>query len=154
MNKLYLLLDYIIHVWYKCLPTMRDGVMLNKIVLHFLNGGIAKGSTLNLSFDNRLFHYTDKNTNEIILVDPRKLKGVFFVRSYDGNPGYQERYDIERAGLGLRVMVTFKDGETLIGYTPARFQGGTGFFLFVPDANSNNERVFILKAATKEVLLS
>jgi hypothetical protein len=128
--------------------------MQNKVVLHFLNGGIAKGSTLNFFRNKKLFHYTDSHTQEIIVVEPRKLKGIFFVKSYDGNPGYRERPDVERAGLGMKVKVFFKDGETLVGYTSSRPQGKTGFFLFLPDAKSNNEKVFVIHAATERVLLT
>jgi hypothetical protein len=148
-----LFLDYDIHIWYKCFPTSEKNIMQNKIVLHFLNGGIAKGTTLNFFRDKDLFHFTDKNTRETVMVEPEKLKGIFFVRNYDGNPGYRERYDVDRAGLGMKLMVTFNDGETLVGYTSMRPQGRTGFFLFVPDANSNNEKVFVLNSATEKILL-
>lgn len=128
--------------------------MQNKVVLHFLNGEIVKGTTLNFFREEKLFHIIDRETERDRMVDPRTLKGVFFVKSFDGNPEYRERHDVDRAGLGKKVRVSFKDGECLVGYTTEVSGERLGFFLFVPDVSSNNEKVFVMKVATRTILLS
>ncbi|WDT81885.1 MAG: hypothetical protein MPW14_09280 [Candidatus Manganitrophus sp.] len=75
------------------------------------------------------------------------------MKCFDGNPTYKERIDVERPGLGRRVMVCFKDGENLFGYTTGVSPGRKGFFLFFSDPENNNEKVFVLTAATDDVLL-
>lgn len=125
----------------------------NQIVLHFLNGEIVKGNTHSFYPDRKWFLVTDRSSGQTIMVDTAKLKAIFFVKTFDGNPAYRERYDIERTGLGKKVLVSFKDGETLIGYTTALSPDRTGFYLFVSDPLSNNEKVFVITAAAEDVLL-
>jgi hypothetical protein len=45
-------------------------------------------------------------------------------------------------------MVEFKDGEVLFGYTLTYTSQGIGFFVFPGDPESNNEKVFVIHAAT------
>lgn len=54
-------------------------------------------------------------------------------------------------GFGKKIQVRFKDGETLIGYTQGYSPARTGFILFPADEKSNNDRVFVIKAAAEEV---
>ena len=69
-----------------------------------------------------------------------------------GSKDYNEEKDLANArGQGRRVVVTFKDGETVagftIGYTPER----PGFFVIPVDPASNNLRVFVVNAAVAKV---
>ncbi|MBI3804631.1 MAG: hypothetical protein HY282_12810 [Nitrospirae bacterium] len=128
--------------------------MKNKIVLHYLDGHIVKGTTCDFSSDKSWFHVTKRNTGETIRVYPSELKGIFFVKSYEGNWYHGERYDIHRPGLGRKVMVCFKDGENLFGYTTGVGPERRGFFLFFSDPRSNNEKVFVMTAATEDVRLA
>lgn len=128
--------------------------MKNKIVLHFLDGHILKGTTCDFSAEKNWFHFTKKTTGEMIKIDPSQLKGIFFVKSYEGNWFHGERYDVNRPALGKKVMVCFKDGESLVGYTTGLSPGRKGFFVFLSDPRSNNEKVFVLTAATQDILLS
>jgi len=47
--------------------------------------------------------------------------------------------------------VVFKDGEVLMGTTTGYQPGRSGFFIVPADSGSNNERCYIVTAATKEV---
>jgi hypothetical protein len=51
-------------------------------------------------------------------------------------------------------MVEFKDGEVLFGYTLTYSSQGFGFFVFPGDPGSNNEKVFVVHAATASVKLT
>ena len=125
--------------------------MQNRIVLHYCDRRVVKGSTGDFFPDKQWFHFTDNDTVETSRVDITKLKGIFFVKDYGGNSKYQERYDGDRKGLGKRVKVTFNDGEAIIGYTPGFSPQKPGFFLFPSDANSNTEKIFVIIAATEEI---
>ncbi|TAK09217.1 MAG: hypothetical protein EPO39_02875 [Candidatus Manganitrophaceae bacterium] len=127
--------------------------MRNKIVLHYLDGQILKGTTCNFSADKEWFHLTKRNTGQTIKVNPSQLKGVFFVKSFDGNRAHRERYGIHRPGLGRKVSVSFKDGENVIGHTTGVSPDKKGFFVFFSDPISNNEKVFVLTAATHNIRL-
>jgi hypothetical protein len=125
--------------------------MLNRIVLHYRDGRIMKGSTGDFSSDKPWFHFTERDTEKTCKVDITKLKGIFFVKDYEGSPGYGERYEIGRNGLGTKVEVYFKDGETIIGYTTGASPGRGGFFLFPADPHSNTEKIFVIQEATEEI---
>jgi len=68
--------------------------MQNRIVLHYLDRNILKGSTIYFSPDESWFRFTNKGTDETSIVDFSKLKGIFFVRDFVGVPEYGERYYI------------------------------------------------------------
>jgi hypothetical protein len=126
-------------------------VMKNKIVLHFLDGKILKGTTSDFSEEKGWFSLTKRKTEETIKVELSQLKGIFFVKSFDGNREYCEREDMNIPGLGKKVVVTFKDGERLCGHVPEEGCGRAGFFLHINAWRSNNEKVFVLNAATEKI---
>ncbi|MEK6681893.1 MAG: hypothetical protein AABY79_08010 [Nitrospirota bacterium] len=125
--------------------------MQNRIVLHFIDGKIMKGFTDNFFPNKNLFHVRDKDNGTATEIDLLKLKGIFFVKSFEGNRNYKERTDTERMGIGKKIQVRFKDGETLIGYTSGYSPERSGFFTFPSDAGSNTERVFVLKNSTEDI---
>jgi hypothetical protein len=123
----------------------------SKIVVHFTDGKISKGFATDFDKDAEKFHLKDKDTNAPQEVEISRLKAIFFVKDFDGNPDYQERHDFERTGLGKKIRVRFKDGEMIVGYTTGYSPDRPRFFLFPADPHSNNERIFVITAATTEV---
>jgi Family of unknown function (DUF6982) len=126
--------------------------MQNKIVIHYADGRILKGVTGDFAQDRPVFHVTEKDTNKAIEVTVSRLKAVFFVKDYKGNRAYHEQKNIERKGMGKKITVAFKDGETLVGYTTSYSPNRAHFFLYPSDPKSNNERVFVVTASTREII--
>ena len=54
---------------------------------------------------------------------------------------------------GRKIRVVFSDGEILIGTTQGYTPGRAGFFVVPADAATNEERCFVIAAATREVNL-
>lgn len=79
------------------------------------------------------------------------LKAVFFVRDLQGSPDHKESNTFDRPMVGRKIRVVFHDGEELIGTTNGYQPGRPGFFVFPADSASNNERCFVVTAATKEI---
>lgn len=125
--------------------------MQNTVVVHFPDGTLLKGVTNNFFPNKEKFHLTEKDSGEVREVPLADLKAVFFVKDFAGDPDYQEQADIERAGLGKKIQVEFKDGETLTGYSQGFSPARTGFFVFPADPQSNNDRIFVLTSATTAV---
>jgi len=122
--------------------------MLNNVVLHFKDGVVRKGTTDDFFPNKPSFHFNDvEGSAKVIPVN--SLKAVFFVKSFTGNPDYNERDDVDRAGFGRRIRVTFKDGETQEGYTQGFSPERQGFFVFPCDPSSNNDRIFVVSDATE-----
>ncbi len=125
--------------------------MKTRIVLNFLDGRIKKGVSSNLSQDKDSFHFTEKDTGEMTEIDFLLLKAVFFVKSFKGKKYYHDLQDVDRTGLGKKIQVWFKDGETIVGYTTGYSPNRTTFFLFPADPRSNNDRILIMRDATTQI---
>ncbi len=126
-----------------------------KVVARYKDGKVIKGIT-NDFFPNKdrfhLFPPDSPSANGIEVVISR-LKAVFIVRDFIGNPLYNERKEyIEGEKFsGVQVEVTFEDGEVLVGSTLSYDPKRQGFFLSPADPKSNNIRIFVVSSALKNV---
>jgi small nuclear ribonucleoprotein (snRNP)-like protein len=125
--------------------------MQNQIIVRFSNGKILKGTTADLFPNKALFHLKDNDSGALQEIGISNLKAVYFVKSFEGNPDYHEKTDIERVGLGKKIKVHFKDGETLVGYTQGYSPNRDIFIVFPCDPDSNNEKVFVVTKAADMV---
>ncbi|MBN1141802.1 MAG: hypothetical protein JXB25_08430 [Deltaproteobacteria bacterium] len=128
----------------------------NKIVVRYLNGEIFKGQTSNFLPAKPAFHLCPVGTStedSPFEVQVSQLKAVFFVKDFHGNPKRQDVQEFPRgkAVIGRKVKVTFSDGETMVGTTQSYNACHPGFFLFPADANSNNDRCFVVRNATQNI---
>jgi hypothetical protein len=134
-------------------------VAIHKVVVRFQDGRLLKGSTADFIPNKDLFHLSPADAPpgakpvEVRFVE---LKALFFVHDFAGKPRPQKdpiepQPSLPGAGRGIRVM--FRDGEILVGTTHGYQPGRLGFFVVPADADSNNERCFIISSATHEVAL-
>ena len=131
---------------------------MNKIVARFTNGAMVKGITADFFPGRETFHVTVSTTGqgtETVEVQMKDLKAIFFVRDYAGNPTHVRAKDFDASHhyVGRRVKVVFKDGEVYIGTTQGYQPGRQGFFVVPVDPKGNDERCYVLAAATREVTL-
>jgi len=129
---------------------------MNQVVARFADGRILKGMTADFFPNKSVFHVSVAGAppgTEPVEIETQELKALFFVRDLVGDPQYVERkeFDSTRPPAGRRIRVLFKDGEELIGTTTGYQPGRPGFFLVPADDGSNNERCFVVTAATEEV---
>jgi hypothetical protein len=125
----------------------------NRVVARFQDGLSLRGTTIDFSPLRPFFRLTDNGAT--YQVDVALLKALFFVRNFDGNAAYNEKKGFfSRSNHGKKVMVEFKDGEVLFGYTLSYTSQGMGFFVFPGDPESNNEKIFVIHAATRTVRLT
>ena len=126
---------------------------INKVVAHFKEGTLIKGSTNDFSPNKKLFHLKTLN-NETINVDIEQLKAIYFVKDFGGNKNHKDTYNDVISGGGKKIQVFFNDGEIVIGYSQGYFSPDRlGFFITPADTQSNSERIFVVKSATKEVAI-
>ena len=127
-----------------------------KVIVKYTNGTVMRGFTQNFSPNRDWFYLTpvDKSSGETIQVFVKRLKAIFIVRDFIGNPKYDERkkYVEGENPPGVKVEVTFNDGEVMVGsaslgYDPKR----QGNFIIPADPDSNNIRVFVVSSAVKSV---
>ena len=136
---------------------MPGGGENNLVVARYRNGKVVKGYTRDFFPDRVLFHVLSRGAQEAVPVKTAELKGVFFVRDLVGNRlrHKNRRFPAQDTGpqLGRRIAVMFEDGELLIGHAQTYSPERPGFFVFPLDPNGNNLRVYVLRAATKQVKL-
>lgn len=128
----------------------------NKIVARYQDGRIHKGVTNDFFPNKDLFHLIPVNAlpgTPPLKVSIQDLKAVFFVKTFEGNPAYNDKkeFNAGKTAVGRKIKVIFKDGEVLVGTTHGYQPGRSGFFIVPADPHSNIERCFVISAATNEV---
>ena len=136
----------------------RKAIIQNKIVAHYQNGKMFKGSTNDFFPTKDPFHFVPSNTlpeSKPLKLLTTDLKGLFFIKDFGGNPDYNEKkeFDPTKQLFGRKIKVVFKDGELILGTTNGYQKDRPGFFVVPADPNSDNERCFVVAAATREVSL-
>lgn len=124
---------------------------MQPMVVHYGDGSIKKGTSNNFKPNCTEFHLRPQEGGAPEEVRTADLKAVFFVHDFDGDSQNRGRGDADRAGLGKKVRVEFEDGETLIGYTAGYSPGRAAFWVHPADPNSNNDRCYVITAATTSV---
>lgn len=135
---------------------VQKGMEQTKVVVRYTNGTVLKGFIQNFSPNKDWFHLipADKPSGETMEIFMKRLKAVFVVRDFNGNPQYHERknYFVGENPSGVKLEVIFADGEVMVGstlltYDPKR----QGNFIIPADPQSNNIRVFVVSSAVKSV---
>lgn len=133
----------------------------NKVVAHYNDGRLLKGFTHDFTPARDSFHVTSQleedfgNTYEVKLSD---LKAVFFVKTWKGNLVYKEKKRFDETDTshlrGLKIKVIFRDGETIRGVSLGYSKAKKGFFVIPLDPRSNNERIYVVAAAVRDVKIA
>ncbi len=129
---------------------------MNRVVARFADGHIVKGMTVDFSAARETFHITEPipvQEWDRIEISVPELKALFYVKDFDGNPQHVDKRVLDSPpGASERgIEVIFDDGEIIVGTTSCYQDAGAGFFLVPADEHSNNERCFVVEAATREV---
>ena len=128
----------------------------NRVVVRFKTGRLLKGYTHDFKPLVDAFHLVDTagNTHTIKCQD---LKAVFFVKTFEGNNKYAEKKkftEVNCAALkGLKVKLTFSDGETIRGFSLGYGRDRKGFYFIPIDPNCNNDRIYVVTSALRDVKL-
>lgn len=128
---------------------------VNRVVAHFLDGRLLKGTTQDFFPNRASFHLQPADGSPTAEVRCKTLKALFFVKEYAGDA---KRRDLRgflaapgETAQGRKMAVRFKDGELLCGYSLSYLPDREGFFMFPADSGSNNLRIYVLATATVEV---
>ncbi len=132
----------------------------NKIVARFKDGTIIKGKTGNFSMHKAFFHLEQISGKKIkveieklkiVEINIDDLKAAFFVKDFEGNREHKDDDTHIVTGGGKKVEVQLIDGEIITGYALSYDPERHGFFVVPADAKSNNERIFVIKSATRKI---
>lgn len=128
--------------------------MEDKVVAHFKNGKTQRGHTQDFRPDGETFHLLPSEGGGIpTTIRLEDLKALFYVRDYGAM-----RRQVDRAKRfggsvpqGQRIIVEFRDGERIWGYTEEYAADSRGFFFVPADPQENNTRVFIVNSSVKQI---
>lgn len=133
---------------------MPQALTWQKIVVRYTEGQLLKGFTHDFNPARSQFSLWSSplgKPHDRVIVPLARLKGVFFVKDFDGNPNYVERTDAGHVQHGRRIEVTLLDSEVIVGRTLNYRPDGYGFFVVPNDPLTNNIRVFIVATAVRQV---
>ena len=128
----------------------------NRVVVRTRDKRRIRGFTWDFAPTGETFHVVDpfdeQKVEELALAD---LKAVFYVKSFVGEPGRADPPPFSKDSFkgvpGLKLKITFVDGEVMYGTTNGYNPGRRGFFVMPADKEGNNERVYVITAATESV---
>jgi hypothetical protein len=130
----------------------------NRVVAHFRDGGLLKGYTHDFTPVKEIFHLIselEEDKGTIHEIKTSDLKAIFFVKTLEGRLDYKEKKKFEEVDApdlrGIKIKISFKDGETVRGVSLGYNRNKKGFFIIPVDPHSNNERIYILNDAVKDV---
>ena len=126
-----------------------------KVVVRRLDQQLIKGFVDTASYlKSNAIEMLDREGRTLSVPLP-EIKGVFFVREFDGNPQRSERklFESRPRTAGLWVQMTFKDRETLEGLLPGNLieLGPEGFLVTPADPYSNNLKIFVPRGALSDI---
>jgi hypothetical protein len=126
-----------------------------RIVVRYLNGDVLKGTTQDFYPNRPSFHLLPVDGGPAIEIQAADLKGVFFVKTFEGKPERRKLRGFVEAppetAQGKKIAIRFKDGEIICGYTLSYTPGRDGFFVSPADFEGNNIRIYVLTGATAEI---
>ena len=139
---------------------------INKVVVRYKDGEVKKGSTGDFFPNKAVFHLKLLNGEPLYVnieelkvvhfvkdleINIEELKAVFIVKNFEGNKDRKDEYTDDMPGGGRKVQVEFSDGEVLIGYTHGYSPTHNGFFVVPADLKNNNERIYVITSAIKNL---
>lgn len=108
----------------------------------------ASGAARNGALENLRIRHLDSGKVEEIPIG--NVKAVFYVRSFEGDPGHANLNFYSRAPIadGIWMRVEFRDGEVMEGLVlnSLQYLVEPGFFILPTSPDSNNELVYVLKS--------
>jgi len=112
-----------------------------QIVVRYLDRRIAKGTPATWDIESDGFGLLPRDalpgSTEEIFVSFADLKAVYFVRDFDGQIG-KKLESPETQILGIRMRLTFHDGERIVGFTAQAYDPTSSRFYFFPADQSGN----------------
>jgi hypothetical protein len=113
----------------------------HRIVLHTVDGQVMRGALANADLEDAELPLIQPN-GAVARVPAAQVKAVFFMLGAGERP---------LAASGTRVRVTFGDGRQVSGLSPDYSEATPGFFLLPVDARTNTARVWVYRAAVRQI---
>jgi hypothetical protein len=117
----------------------------HRVVVHTIEGTVKRGVIEDADLAAAAIVLSPAPGEAAESVPTGKVKAIFFMLA----PG-----EAAPAAQGKKVRVTFRDGRQVAGYSPDYAEDGPGFFMIPGDARTNTGRIWVYRAAVKQVVVS
>jgi hypothetical protein len=115
------------------------------VVVHTIEGQVRRGVLVDVDLDAPELALQPQAGAPAESIATDKVKAIFFMLA----PGEQPP-----AAVGKKVRVTFRDGRQVAGFSPDYSEDATGFFMIPADARTNTGRIWVYRAAVRQVAVS
>jgi hypothetical protein len=113
----------------------------HRIVLHTMEGQVLRGSIANADLEDPELPMIQPN-GAVARIPAETVKAIFFMLPPGQRPPEAH---------GTRVRVTFSDGRQVSGVAPDYSPSSGGFFVLPLDARTNTARVWVYRAAVRQI---
>jgi len=113
----------------------------HRIVLHTVEGQVLRGSIANADLEDSELPLIQPN-GAVARVPAGNVKAIFFMLPAGEQPPQAS---------GTRVQITFGDGRQISGFAPDYSAESGGFFVLPLDARTNTARVWVYRAAIRQM---
>ncbi|HEY6105887.1 MAG TPA: hypothetical protein VIV59_07890, partial [Anaeromyxobacteraceae bacterium] len=117
----------------------------HRVVVHTLEGQVLRGTIADVDLDATAIPLVAAPGNAPEPVAAARVKAIFFMLLPGGRPPAPE---------GSRVRVTFRDGRQVAGFSPDYDPQAVGFFMIPADSRTNTGRIWVYRAAVRQVSVS
>jgi hypothetical protein len=130
-----------------------DPLGWNRVVIRYLDGSLLKGFSRDFQPGQGTIHLwseLEPDQEPKLSVPLSRLKAVFFVRDFEGNPtpsALTSPGDSATLAAGRRLNLSFADGEAILGTTTSQEDDPIGFYLTPTEGGSNNVALFVPRGA-------
>ncbi len=114
----------------------------HRVVVHTLEGQVKRGTVRNPILDGEQLDLEVVPGQPPERIATRRLKAVFFLLP----PGSRGP-----SGEGPKLRVTFSDERQVTGFAPNYRPSDNGFFVIPTDTRTNTARIYIYRAAVKNI---
>ena len=115
----------------------------HRIVLHTVEGQVLRGSIANADLSD-LDLPLIQPSGAVARVPAEQVKAIFFMLSAGERP---------LAAAGTRMRVTFGDGRQISGLSPDYSPDSVGFFVLPLEGRTNTARVWVYRAAVRQIAI-
>jgi len=115
----------------------------HRIVLHTVEGQVLRGSLANADLADPELPLVQPN-GAVARIPAEQVKAIFFMLEASERPS---------AAAGTRVRVTFGDGRQISGLSPDYSPDSTGFFVLPLDGRTHTARVWVYRAAVRQIAI-
>jgi hypothetical protein len=118
---------------------------VHRVVVHTMEGQVRRGVLEDVDLAAASLALAPQPGGAPEAIDADKVKAIFFMLAPGEKPPAPE---------GRKVRVAFRDGRQIAGFSPDYEETGAGFFMIPADSRTNTGRIWVYRAAVKQVSVS